>query len=229
MSAKVIVSYDGTDNDRDALALGRLFAESGAEVSLAYVRHTQEAEDARERLQEHEAKELLEGGARELGRDVSCHVVLSASTGEGLWSLAEREGAHVVVFGSDYRTARGHIQPGNSAKRMLEGGPAALAFAPAGLRNRESFSVTTIGVIPDAGDPTTAETARTLAASLGAKVAESGKETSDMLVVGSRPEAPLGRVMISAAAEYAIENTTCPVLVVPRGVAVPFASQHAIA
>ena len=39
MSPKIIVSYDDTDNDRDALALGRLLAVSGAELSLAYVRH----------------------------------------------------------------------------------------------------------------------------------------------------------------------------------------------
>ena len=41
MAPKIIVSYDDTDNDRDALALGRLLAFSGAELSLAYVRHAQ--------------------------------------------------------------------------------------------------------------------------------------------------------------------------------------------
>ena len=40
MALKIIVSYDDTDNDRDALALGRLLAFSGAELSLAYVRHS---------------------------------------------------------------------------------------------------------------------------------------------------------------------------------------------
>ena len=39
MAPRIIVSYDDTDNDRDALALGRLLAVSGAELSLAYVRH----------------------------------------------------------------------------------------------------------------------------------------------------------------------------------------------
>ena len=41
MSTRIIVSYDDTDNDRDALALGRLLAFGGAELSLAYVRHSQ--------------------------------------------------------------------------------------------------------------------------------------------------------------------------------------------
>ena len=38
MPAKIIVSYDGTANEDDAVALGRLLGQAGAEVSLAYVR-----------------------------------------------------------------------------------------------------------------------------------------------------------------------------------------------
>ena len=48
--AKIIVSYDDTDNDRDALALGAQLAEFGGDVSLAYVRHTQQPDQAREAL-----------------------------------------------------------------------------------------------------------------------------------------------------------------------------------
>ena len=61
--AKIIVSYDGTDNDRDALALGRVLGELGGEISLAYVRHTQQPDSARETLEEKEAEKLLKGGA----------------------------------------------------------------------------------------------------------------------------------------------------------------------
>jgi hypothetical protein len=53
MALKIIVSYDDTDNDRDALALGRLLAYSGAELSLAYVRHSQGGA-----LEEKEAEQL---------------------------------------------------------------------------------------------------------------------------------------------------------------------------
>jgi hypothetical protein len=35
--------------------------------------------------------------------------------------------------------------------------------------------------------------------------------------------------MVSASAEYAIETASCPVLVVPRGVVVPFAAPAAVA
>ena len=120
MGPKVIVSYDDTANDRDALALGRVFASAGATVSLAYVRHTKESEHAQERLEEREAQALLERGAQALGGNVQRHVVLSASTGEGLWQLAERERADIVVFGSEYRTPVGRVSPGTSATRLLE-------------------------------------------------------------------------------------------------------------
>jgi hypothetical protein len=58
MALKIIVSYDDTDNDRDALALGRLLAISGADLSLAYVRHSVGGA-----LEQKEAEELLARGA----------------------------------------------------------------------------------------------------------------------------------------------------------------------
>src|SRR2546423_10302950 len=90
--AKIIVSYDDTDNDRDALALGRVLSELGGEISLAYVRHTQQPDSAREALEEREADELLAKGAQALGDEkIARHVILHASTGAGLWELAESE------------------------------------------------------------------------------------------------------------------------------------------
>ena len=59
MSTSIIVSYDGTHNEDDAVALGRVFAQAGAEVSLAYVRHASEAQAGEEALAEHEAEELV--------------------------------------------------------------------------------------------------------------------------------------------------------------------------
>ncbi len=114
--AKVIVSYDGTDNDRDALALGRLLTQAGASIALAYVRHAAEEKSSRERLAEHDAKALLETGAEALGDpNISTHVVLSGSTANGLRDLALETGAGMVAFGSEYRTAPGHVDPQASA------------------------------------------------------------------------------------------------------------------
>ncbi len=222
MALKIIVSYDDTDNDRDALALGRLLAYSGAELSLAYVRHSQGGA-----LEEKEAEEMLARGAASVGApDMPRHVVLNAGTSVGLTELAERENADVIVFGSEYRTAPGTVKPGIPAHKLLLGGPAAIAIAPADLRSRPSVSVNTVGVI-DEGDESADETGRSLAAALGAQVGEAGSGPVDLLVVGSRPESPTGKVTLSAASDYVVETATQPVLVVPRGVALSFGSAQA--
>src|SRR6266568_382637 len=94
MTPTTIVSYDDTPNDHDALNLGRVLADAGAELTLAYVRHTTQSERAREELEEHEAEALLERGARWLGDlEVDRQVVVSASTSEGLRWLAEHDEA----------------------------------------------------------------------------------------------------------------------------------------
>jgi nucleotide-binding universal stress UspA family protein len=222
MGPKTIISYDDTLNDHDALALGRVLSTAGAELELAYVRHTTQSDRSREELDQHEAEALLERGARWLDNlDVPRRVVLSASTGDGLAWLAAEESADIVVFGSDYRTAAGHVDPGTSARRLLEGGPAAVAIAPANYRGLREATVRTIGVLD--GDPAARQTANEIADRLGANVVSAPAPKIDLLVVASRPEARAGHVMISAQAERAIEDAIVPVLVVPRGKPVRFA------
>lgn len=222
MAASVIVSYDGTDNDRDALALGRLFADAGASVALAYVRHAVQESPDRERAAQADAEALLAEGAAELGGEVPTHVVLSAGTGAGLSALAERTGADVIAFGSDYRTAPGHVQPGTSASQLLNGGPVAVAIAPGGFHAAGAGPVRTVGEISEEGDWSARETAHDLAAALGAEIAPRADYDVDLLVVGSQIAAVPGRAAISAAAQYVIETARCPVLVVPRGGRVRF-------
>ena len=212
MQLKAIVSYDDTLNDHDALMLGQLLADAGAELTLAYVRHTTQDERQREELEEHEAEALLERGARWLGDlDVERRVIVSASTGEGLKRLAEDEDADIVVFGSDYRTAAGHVAPQQSAQALLEGGPAAVAIAPANYRSDRSPRIGTVGVLAAPGDDAAIETARELAESLGARVTRDERHV-DLL----------------AQAQNEIDNSTCPVLVVPRGVSLRFAPALAV-
>lgn len=218
MALKIIVSYDDTDNDRDALALGRLLAINGAELALAYVRHS----FGDTALEQEQAEELLARGAESVGApDLPRHVVVHPATSVGLMELAEKEGADVIVFGSEYRTANGLLKPGISAHKLLLGGPAAIAVAPAGLRSNPALGVNAVGVI-DEGDPSARQTAESLASALGAAIAEHGAGPVDLLVVGSRPEAPQGKVVLSASSDYAVEAATCPVLVLRRGVALDF-------
>jgi nucleotide-binding universal stress UspA family protein len=223
MSINVIVSYDDTANDQDALMLGRVLAEVGADLTLAYVRHATQIEHTREELEEHEAEALLERGARWLdGLEVERRVVVSPSTGEGLRWLAEREDAQVIVFGSDYRTASGHVAPGRSIQTLLEGGPAAVAIAPANYRAEGSPRIKTIGLLAAPGDDAALQSAYELANRLEATLTRDERRV-DLLIVGSRPEAPAGRVLISAQTQNAIENATAPVLVLARGVPLRFA------
>jgi nucleotide-binding universal stress UspA family protein len=217
MALKIIVSYDDTDNDRDALALGRLLAYAGADLSLAYVRHSYG-----ESLEQKDAEELLARGAASVGApEMPRHVVANPNTSVGLAELAESENADVIVFGSEYRTAAGTVKPGISAHKLLLGGPAAIAVAPAGLREHPSVGVNTIGVL-DEGDEAARATADSLAAALGATVVKFERGPVDLLVVGSRPESPQGKVTLSASSDYVVEAATYPAIVVPRGVTVRF-------
>jgi nucleotide-binding universal stress UspA family protein len=224
MAPHAIISYDDTQDDHDALAMGRVLAEAGATLTLAYVRHIHQSHPDREQLAEGEAEALLERGARWLEQpDVGRRVVVSASTGEGLGWLAEQEQeqADIIVFGSDYRTRTGHVSVGRSAQTLLERGPAALAIAPAGFHAHGQDAIETIGVLPGSADEAAIETAFSLAKQSSATVVDR-EHGVDLLVVGSRSEAPQGRVMISAHSLRAIEEATSPVLVVARGVALNF-------
>ena len=221
MTSSLIISYDGTSNDDDALTLGRMLAPAGFRLALAYVRHSPEFDPAREELAQHDAEQRLERGAALLGDvEVTRHIVFGAATGLRLRQLAESEGASAVVFGSDYRTAVGHVEPGTSAQHMLDGGPVPVAIAAAGLRANPAATVTSIAV-PLAG-PTNElarQTARALAEKLGAEVVES-PHPADLLVVGSQPGAPDGHVVVGGDVRGELNNARSSVLVLPAGVAV---------
>jgi nucleotide-binding universal stress UspA family protein len=221
MSSKIIVSYDGTANEEDAIAVGRVLGAAGGEVSLAYVRHNPETDSVREEIAQAEAESVLDHGVELLGSpQAKRHVVIDRSTPEGLAALAAREGANVIVFCSDSHTAKGHIAVGNSAERLLEGGRTAIAIAPVGAAENTD-GVQRIVAIGDA-DGGARQTAEGLARALGASVEPVANAQTDLLVIDSRADAEQGRVSLSSSASRLIETATCPVLVVPRGVTVGF-------
>ena len=218
MSGKAIISYDGTPNDDDAVALGRMLAGAGFELILAYVRHAREFDQRREEVAQHDAEQRLERGAALLGDPgVARHVVVGASTGEALADLAGTQGASLVVFGSDYRTAPNHVEPGTTAQHMLDGGLVAVAIAPAGLRTQLNGSIKSIAV-PIAGphNDVARETARALAERLGGEVVPASGRV-DLIVVGSQPDAPPGHVVVGGDVRTELDNARSPVLVLPAG------------
>jgi nucleotide-binding universal stress UspA family protein len=227
MPPKIIVSYDGTANEDDAIALGRLLAGAGGEVSLAYVRHIPEADSAREAAAQAEAQQILDRGVALLGSPGAArHVVIDRSTPEGLAALADAEGAEVIVFCSDSHTAKGHVAVGNSAGRLLEGGRTAVAIAPVDLAERANTAISHVVAVGD-GDGGARETAQALAGAFGARVEPVANEHTDLLVIDSRPEGEPGRVALSSSASHLIEIATAPVLVLPRGARLSFGAVHA--
>ena len=219
MAPRAIISYDDTPGDHDALMLGRILADAGAWLTLAYVRHCISDDGSQEELEEHQSETLLARGADRLADlDVDTRVVVSPSTPEGLRRLIEEQRADIVVFGSDYRTPPGRVSPQHTTQSLLECGPAAVAIAPADYFGGR---IHRIGVLAIPGDDATLATARALADSFGATLTRDEPRV-DLLVVGSRLEAPTGQVLLSAQAQNEIENATCPVLVVPRGATIEF-------
>lgn len=217
MGACLVISYDGTPNDDDALALGGMLARAGFTPALAYVRHAREFDARREEIAQHDAEQRLERGASLLGdAELARHIVIGGSTGEQLERLAESVGATVIVFGSDYRTSPGHVEPGTSAQHLLEGGSVAVAIATAGLRTKLDGEIRSIAV-PLAGprNDVARRTADALAQELDATVVQSQREPVDLIVVGSQPGAPRGHVVIGGDVRTELNNARSSVLVLP--------------
>jgi len=216
MSTDLIVSYDGTVNDDDALALARMLARAGASLALAYVRHSREFDPRREELAQHDAQRRLEHGLALLGDPaIPTHIVFSPSTGEGLAQLAHSEGASMIVFGSDYRTPPGHAEPGASAQHLLDGAPVAIAVAAAGLRTEsDAAAIKTIALLATEEDSAAKTTATTLAEKLGATIVEMETASVDLIVVGSQGAAPHGRIALGGVMRSMLDTTHGSVLVV---------------
>jgi hypothetical protein len=126
----------------------------------------------------------------------------------------------VIVFCSDSHTAKGHVSIGNSAARLLEGATTAIAIAPVDLAEDDA-AIRRVVAVGDA-DGGASKTAEALASALGASVVPVADEEADLLVIDSRPEGQPGHIALTASAEHLIEIATSSVLVVPRGVVLPF-------
>jgi hypothetical protein len=221
MPAQIIISYDGTTNDDDALMLGRMLAATGATLSLAYVRHSREFDPRREEIGQHDARRRLDQGAAWLQEpEITTHIVLNPSTSAGLAELAAAEGAMIVVFGSDYRTPPGHVEPQGSAQGLLEGGTVAIAVAAAGLRTTTRYALSSVSVAGET-DGAAAQTAHAIAAATGAELVNGGHD-ADLIVVDSRPDATPGRVELDGATRSRLNSARGSVLVVPRGTPLQF-------
>ena len=139
MFKKIVIGYDGSDQARDALALGRLMADvTGAELIAAGV--WEQLGDlpriAFGRWQEY-AREQARDVAAKAGDDVRAEAVESTSPARGLHDLAEDEDADLIVVGSSHRGRVGKALAGTVGVSLPHGSPCPVAVAPSGFRDAE--------------------------------------------------------------------------------------------
>ena len=224
-TSPIIVAYDASPNADDAVALGNLLAHvTGAPLALAHVYRTPSQSpragagvaERRAKLARRAAEEVLSRGAQLVDGDVDRLVVSSTTTATGIRTVAGREHAALVLFGSAQRTLPGRVHPGSASRRLLHGLPCAIGLAPVSFRERSHSGLEGIAVAHD--DPTRAaqHSAEGLALQAGAEVA-ADEGVGDLLFVGSASGAQRGLVLVNAVANRLIQTATMPVVVVPFG------------
>lgn len=166
--APLIVGYDGSDQGRDALALGRILAIGCDATLVVTIVHPFDrlmaygglgpappydfeaaardqahrvAADARALLREHE--------------NVDIRVVGAGSPARALYELADELEAVAVVVGSSHRGHVGRISPGSVAEALLSGSPCPVAIAPAGFAERKTRELVRIGAAYDESEEAT--------------------------------------------------------------------------
>ncbi len=160
--AKVIVGFDGSDESRDALRLGKeLVAVGGAELCVAVVlpRGRAPFEEAilRTPISEQLDEQLYEEVSRELDGTGFTPARLDGglsgrSAARALYEYARDSGADLIVVGSAHRGKLGRVFPGSVGESLLRGAPCAVAIAPRGLARGKHPSIGLIGVAYDGTD-----------------------------------------------------------------------------
>ena len=137
MFNNVLVGVDDDEGGRDAIALAKLLAAGGGELTLAQVYQGDSAvsrasSPAYEAAQHQRIRELLEKRRAEAGVEADLRWYGSPSVGRGLHELAELTGADLLVIGSSRRGLLGRALIGDDTRAALNGAPCAVAIAPAG-------------------------------------------------------------------------------------------------
>lgn len=149
MYRKLIVGYDGSDQAKDALALGKdLSQRTGAELRVGgvFLVHPllRSGVDPLDREAEQEFTEQLERAAE--SADAAAQPVHSSSPARGLHELAEEIGADLIVVGSSKHGPVGQTILGNVGVALMHGSPCAVAIAPRGYADQPDHGVSTIVV-----------------------------------------------------------------------------------
>ena len=162
MYRKTLVGYDDSDQAKDALTLGKQFADAtGAALVVAGVFqfdpmwkgfdshfHDAEVEYARQ----------IEAAADSVGAEAEAFP--SSSAARGLHELAEEIEADLILVGSAHHGRAGQTIAGSTGVSLLHGSPCAVGIAPLGYRGNSSAGVGAVVVgydgSPESGHALTA-------------------------------------------------------------------------
>jgi nucleotide-binding universal stress UspA family protein len=204
---KLLIGYDGSEQGRDALALGAALARlDGADVIVgAVLSHDPFVPDPRpyEKAVARDSERLSAQAAKVLGDvDFAMRAVGGASPPGALDSWAADEDSDYIVLGSTHRGALGQVLPGGVGERLLAGAPCAVVIAPHGFADRPHAGIGVIGAAYDGGD----EASRALreAASLAARL---GADLRVLTVAGSEDAGPVrarARSVLSAGETWGV-------------------------
>jgi nucleotide-binding universal stress UspA family protein len=135
MFERVLIGYDGSEQARDALALGSTLASRlGASVLLgtcmpdSRLAGGSAAGEAPNGAEEQLADALA--AAQLAPGDIERHTVAGGPGADGLRDIAVAETADLIVIGSTHRGPIGRVLPGRTALRLLHDTPCPVAIAP---------------------------------------------------------------------------------------------------
>jgi len=150
MFNNVLIGVDDGDGGRDAIALARLLAADGAQLTFAHVYQGDSAVSRAsnpdyEAFQHDRIRKLSEKLRQEEGIEADLRWRGSPSVGRGLHELAEITEADLLVVGSSRRSLLGRVLIGDDTNAALNGAMCAVAIAPAGY-SVEPQSMREVGV-----------------------------------------------------------------------------------
>jgi nucleotide-binding universal stress UspA family protein len=139
--SKIIVGVDGSDRSDDAFAFASSFARrTAAEIVLARAYPYDDeaghlADSSRRHHLREDAQETLDRlrALADVSLEITTRTIADPSPSRALHTLAEREGAALVVIGSSHRGGLGRVFAGTTAERLLHGAPCPVAVAPRGM------------------------------------------------------------------------------------------------
>jgi nucleotide-binding universal stress UspA family protein len=188
---RVVVGLDGSELAGGALTLAQRLVDPNGVLILAAIDAHSSFHIPYGHPRRPPAK-VLEAARAEIdeGPNVACIERAASSAARGLTEIAEQRAADLLVLGSSGPAPQRRVTSGRTARRLLQGGPCAVAVAPAGPGERDRFHH--IGVAYD-GSPE----ARAALAAAYAVAAKHGAAVSLFFAVSSSPGASYGGLAAS--------------------------------